>query len=173
MNGVYAYGGPGSFPTRSWNSSNYWVDVVMDARNRAPTAGADSGFSIATGTPLVIPFAALLANDSDPDGDALTLSGVSGATNGTVAFDTLAQTVTFTPTSGYSGTAGFTYGIFGNTPVDQMYRKNNPLDAPSLQAKRAVSHTIEAVEGRSSAANPTRSLFSGSSAPSGPRRSYL
>ena len=30
--------------------------------------------------------------------------------------------------------AGFTYGIFGNTPVDQIYRKNNPLEAPSLQA---------------------------------------
>ena len=33
-----------------------------------------------------------------------------------------------------SHSAGFTYGIFGNTPVDQIYRKNNPLAAPSLQA---------------------------------------
>ena len=32
-----------------------------------------------------------------------------------------------------SHTAGFTYGLFGNTPVDVMYRKNNPLEAPSLQ----------------------------------------
>ncbi|HEX6161874.1 MAG TPA: serine hydrolase domain-containing protein [Vicinamibacterales bacterium] len=39
------------------------------------------------------------------------------------------------PTMGelMSHTAGFTYGLFGNTPVDQMYRKNNPLEAPSLQ----------------------------------------
>jgi CubicO group peptidase (beta-lactamase class C family) len=39
------------------------------------------------------------------------------------------------PTMGelMSHSAGFTYGLFGNTPVDQMYRKNNPLEAPSLQ----------------------------------------
>ena len=39
------------------------------------------------------------------------------------------------PTMGelMSHTAGFTYGAFGNTPVDVMYRKNNPLEAPSLQ----------------------------------------
>ena len=40
------------------------------------------------------------------------------------------------PTMGelMSHTAGFTYGLFGNTPVDKIYRKNNPLEAPSLQA---------------------------------------
>src|SRR5688500_8652196 len=42
---------------------------------------------------------------------------------------------THPPTMGelMSHTAGFTYGLFGNTPVDVMYRKNNPLEAPSLQ----------------------------------------
>ena len=40
------------------------------------------------------------------------------------------------PTMGelMSHTAGFTYGLFGATPVDMIYRKNNPLEAPSLQA---------------------------------------
>ncbi len=33
-----------------------------------------------------------------------------------------------------SHTAGFTYGLFGNTPVDKMYQADNPLNAPSLQA---------------------------------------
>ena len=39
------------------------------------------------------------------------------------------------PTMGelMSHSAGFTYGLFGNTPVDQIYRANNPLEAPSLQ----------------------------------------
>ena len=39
------------------------------------------------------------------------------------------------PTMGelMSHSAGFTYGAFGNTPVDQLYRKSNPLGAPSLQ----------------------------------------
>jgi CubicO group peptidase (beta-lactamase class C family) len=39
------------------------------------------------------------------------------------------------PTMGelMSHTAGFTYGAFGNTAVDKLYRANNPLAAPSLQ----------------------------------------
>ena len=28
-NGVYAYGAAGSFPSSSWNASNYWVDVLF------------------------------------------------------------------------------------------------------------------------------------------------
>ena len=40
------------------------------------------------------------------------------------------------PTMGelMSHTAGFTYGLFGNTPVDKLYRAANPLTAPSLPA---------------------------------------
>jgi CubicO group peptidase (beta-lactamase class C family) len=40
------------------------------------------------------------------------------------------------PTMGelMSHTAGFTYGAFGNTPVDKLYQAANPLGEPSLQA---------------------------------------
>jgi CubicO group peptidase (beta-lactamase class C family) len=40
------------------------------------------------------------------------------------------------PTMGelMSHTAGFTYGVFGNTPVDKMYTAVAPLQAPSLKA---------------------------------------
>jgi CubicO group peptidase (beta-lactamase class C family) len=39
------------------------------------------------------------------------------------------------PTMGelMSHNAGFTYGLFGNSPVDKLYQADNPLDAPSLQ----------------------------------------
>jgi CubicO group peptidase (beta-lactamase class C family) len=41
---------------------------------------------------------------------------------------------THAPTMGelMSHTAGFTYGYFGDTPVDKMYQKDNPLQAGSL-----------------------------------------
>ena len=40
------------------------------------------------------------------------------------------------PTMGelMSHSAGFTYGLFGNTPVDKLYQAANPLGEPSLQA---------------------------------------
>ncbi|MBW6397557.1 DUF4082 domain-containing protein [Roseomonas sp. HJA6] len=109
--GVFNYGSAGTFPAASYQATNYWVDVVMDARNRDPVAGADSGLLAHSGTPLVIPVATLLANDSDPDGDGLTLTSVTAGSHGSVAFDAQAQTVTFTPEQGYVGAADFSYGI--------------------------------------------------------------
>jgi len=109
--GVYSYGSSSNFPTQSYNAANYWVDVVMDARNRDPVASDDSGLTTAFNTPLVIPVATLLANDVDPDGDSLALTSVTAGSHGSVAYDAQAQTVTFTPEAGYSGAADFTYGI--------------------------------------------------------------
>ena len=44
-----------------------------------------------------------------PDGDPLTLTGVSSPSHGTVKID--GSNVIFTPTTGYTGSAGFTYSI--------------------------------------------------------------
>nr|WP_246735346.1 DUF4082 domain-containing protein [Rhizobium binae] len=113
-NGLYAYGTSSLFPTASYNASNYWVDVLYrqgSGQNAVPVATNDSGFSTNTGTPITLHASVLLANDSDADGDALVITGVSGAVNGSVSYDAQAQTVTFTPTSGYSGPASFSYAI--------------------------------------------------------------
>jgi CubicO group peptidase (beta-lactamase class C family) len=55
----------------------------------------------------------------------------AGGQDGAVALEEPAHPPTMAELM--SHTAGFTYGVFGNTPVDQLYRKNNPLAAPSLQ----------------------------------------
>ncbi len=53
----------------------------------------------------------MLANDSDPDGDALTVSAVdNSATTGTVT-DNGDGTLTYTPDAGFTGTDSFTYTI--------------------------------------------------------------
>ena len=51
----------------------------------------------------------VLANDTDPDGDPLTITGVGAAGHGTAAV--AGGKVTYTPTSGFSGTDSFTYAI--------------------------------------------------------------
>jgi hypothetical protein len=53
---------------------------------------------------------AVLGNDTDADGNVLTVTGVSGATNGTAAINA-DGTVTFTPAANFNGTAGFNYAI--------------------------------------------------------------
>lgn len=60
---------------------------------------------------LTISTTSLLANDTDPNSDPLAVTGVSGAVNCTVSFDEHSNTVTFTPTSGYTGPASFSYAI--------------------------------------------------------------
>ncbi|KWV59592.1 Mo-co oxidoreductase dimerization domain protein [Rhizobium altiplani] len=112
-NGVFSYGTNTTFPTSSYQASNYWVDVVFNQStvNNAPVAANDNGFTTYSNTVLSIAAASLLANDTDPDGDALTITGANGATNGTVTFDSQTNAVIFTPTTGYVGAASFSYSI--------------------------------------------------------------
>ncbi len=86
------------------------------AGNQPPTANNDSGFFATQNTPLAIPASALLANDMDPNGYSLSLTGVSNPTNGTVSYNATTETVTFVPTTGYpspnyTGSASFNYSI--------------------------------------------------------------
>ena len=76
-----------------------------------PVANNDSGFVATESTPLSIPASALLANDTDPNGLPLSITGVSSPSNGTVTYDPSTQTISFVPTDGYTGTAGFNYSV--------------------------------------------------------------
>jgi hypothetical protein len=59
-------------------------------------------------TPLTIE---VLTNDSDPDGDALTVTRVTQGANGSVAIDPGATTVTYTPDADFHGADSFEYSI--------------------------------------------------------------
>ena len=115
-NGLFVYGSGNIFPSNGLEAaSNYWVDVVFNptvqTANQPPVATNDSGFSTTQDTALSIPASALLANDTDPNGDPLSITGVSAPSQGTVTYNSAAQAVNFTPTAGYTGPAGFTYAI--------------------------------------------------------------
>jgi N,N-dimethylformamidase beta subunit-like protein/uncharacterized protein DUF4082/Big-like domain-containing protein len=110
-NGVYVYGAGGIFPTSTFAGSNYWVDVVFNAGgtvgNQPPVANNDSGFVTTLGSPLTLLASQLLANDTDPNGSALSLATVGTPVNGSVILS--GQTVIFTPAA--TGPASFTYTI--------------------------------------------------------------
>ncbi|MEM6693094.1 MAG: tandem-95 repeat protein [Pseudomonadota bacterium] len=82
------------------------VFVTVAAVNDDPTAVNDEE-SVVTGTSVVV---ALLANDSDVDGDGLILASVSDGANGTVVNNN-DGTVTYTPTGAFTGTDTFSYTI--------------------------------------------------------------
>ena len=77
--------------------------------NDLPVA-ADDTATTNQNTPVTISAATLLSNDSDADGDVLSISAVSNASNGTVELDQNGNVV-FTPTIGFSGQATFDYTV--------------------------------------------------------------
>ena len=79
--------------------------TVTPQPNRPPVAVNDSATTIA-GQPVTVN---VLANDSDPDGDALTIVGVTTPANGSVV--ATATTVTYTPAPRFTGTDTFSYTI--------------------------------------------------------------
>ena len=104
------YFGPDSFGytlSNGTGTASGTVNVTVTAVNDAPVALDDGGFSTARNTARTFAPSALLGNDSDVDGNPLTIAAVGSASGGTVAL--VAGNVVFTPTSGYSGPASFVY----------------------------------------------------------------
>jgi len=77
--------------------------------NDLPVAAEDTA-TTNQNIPVTISAATLLSNDSDADGDVLSISAVSNASNGTVELDQNGNVV-FTPTIGFSGQATFNYTV--------------------------------------------------------------
>jgi hypothetical protein len=73
--------------------------------NRAPAAVNDAVFTTIGQQVLVD----VLANDTDPDGDAISLLAVGKAAHGTVAMQ--GNAVRYTPAAGYTGADSFTYQV--------------------------------------------------------------
>ena len=150
-NGVFTYGSGNLFPTSTYNGANYWVDVVLTSTatgpvNQAPVAANDGGYTTQQGTALQIAAAALLLNDTDPDGDPLSISGVSGASNGLVSFDAQTNIITFVPNAGYTGAASFSYtvtdGRGGTASAGVSLSVTAPPTGSSLFAANATPATI-------------------------------
>jgi hypothetical protein len=82
------------------------VTFTITAANRAPVANGDSA-TVAQDAPATL--IDVLANDSDPDGDALTLTSVTAPAHGTATIS--GNKVSYKPSAGYSGPDSLSYTI--------------------------------------------------------------
>ena len=103
--------------------------------NRPPAASGDGSI---TGPDQVlhIDAATLLANDSDPDGDTLSIVSVTSpsANGGTVSFS--GGVITYTPAAGFKGADSFNYTLtdsLGRTATGQVaiYVADGPIPEPN------------------------------------------
>ena len=89
------------------------VTVNVTAVNDAPVANADT-LAATEDTAVTYTAAQLVGNDTDVDGDTLTIASVSSGTGGTAVLNANG-TVTFTPAANFHGAASFTYTVSDGT----------------------------------------------------------
>lgn len=82
------------------------ITIGSGGGNRPPVASNDSA-QTPPATPVGIP---VLANDSDPDGDTLSIASVGTPAHGT-AVRNADGTITYTPATGFTGSDSFSYVI--------------------------------------------------------------
>ena len=100
-NGVYRYGSSSGFPTSSWNSTNYWVDVSFTSQPAADTVRpAVTSTSPGDGAGNVVPASHVRATFSEPVAPGTLIwavSGPQGPVGGTATYDDTARTAVFQP----------------------------------------------------------------------------
>lgn len=130
------------------------VGVTVSAPNTAPSTTPDS-LSTLDNQSITIAIDQLLSNDSDADGDILTISGISGVANGNVFWDQGAGTLIFTPAADFIGAASFNYSVTdGQLTIVESVSVNVDVD-PSI----AGTHIGTADSDQISGGNKVDRLF--------------
>ncbi|MDQ0559402.1 T1SS-143 domain-containing protein, partial [Rhizobium mesoamericanum] len=109
------------------------------------TASSGRAITTAEDTALVINAANLLANDSDVDGDTLSIAGVSttSAHGGTVTLNNNG-TITYNPAANYNGKDTFTYTVsdgHGGTATATVTVNVTPVNDPAVLSPAVVNKT--------------------------------
>ncbi|MCP3937132.1 MAG: tandem-95 repeat protein, partial [Actinomycetia bacterium] len=119
------------------------VTVTVNATQDVPVAGDDV---VATAEDTAVTTGNVLANDTDPDGDTLSVDSFTQGANGSVSYNA-DGTFTYTPHADFNGTDTFTYTVDdgqGNTDTATVTVTVNAVqDAPILE----VESTVAGVEG--------------------------
>ncbi|HST64949.1 MAG TPA: DUF4082 domain-containing protein, partial [Mycobacteriales bacterium] len=112
-NGVYRYGASG-FPTGTFGSTNYWVDVLwtnsLTGDTTPPTVTGTT--PSATGAPGTVAPTATFSEAVDPASIQFTVKDGGGALiNGTVSYAAASRTATFTPAARLAAGEGYTASV--------------------------------------------------------------
>lgn len=116
--------------------------VTIDVTNTAPTA-ADDSYSVTHDRALVVDRGAgLLANDSDSDGDGLTVQLKTGPSHGTLTRLRANGSFRYQPDAGYVGADAFAYEVFDGAEYASALVAINVMNA----APSAISLSKDRVE---------------------------
>jgi len=135
-------------------TSTATVTVNIAAVQDAPVASSDS-LGAKEDTALTLPASALTGNDSDADGDALSITSVGNAAHGTVTLNANGS-ITYVASANYSGADSFTYTISdghgGSATATVNVSVAAVADAPSVLASNAEGFQGQSIALAASAA---------------------
>ncbi|HAX75252.1 MAG TPA: hypothetical protein DCY88_05300, partial [Cyanobacteria bacterium UBA11372] len=146
-------------------TSSATATVTINGFNNPPVAVSDTT-TTPQNTPLNIPVATLLANDTDVDSSSLSITAVSPGVGGTVTLNNNGTTtissddfIVFSPNNDFTGKAGFNYILSdGNTSNMTTVTVNVTAasNLPPVAINDAVSTNEDTIlNGNVLAANPT------------------
>ena len=149
-------------PTSATVTGTRAVTVQVTDVNEAPVAAADT----ATTAEEVLVTIRVLANDSDDDGDTLTVSAVEDASIGTTAIPSgSTTTVTYTPATGFAGFDSFDYTVSdGQTTATGTVTVGVVPDVGGPEAPSYAENGTGTVATYSANGSPAWSLLSGDDA---------
>ncbi|MGG5817819.1 tandem-95 repeat protein [Falsiroseomonas sp. HW251] len=113
--------------------------IILLSPDIAPVALADTAAMVEDGAPVTID---VLANDSDGDRDALTLSAIIGVAGGTASI--VNGRIVFTAAANFNGTATITYAVTESLGTLPAYNTAGTLVSPAT-AQGTVTIAVAAV----------------------------
>ncbi|HEX7672203.1 MAG TPA: Ig-like domain-containing protein [Polyangiaceae bacterium] len=141
-------------------TSTATVTVTVSAVVNAPPVATPDVATTPFNTPVAIP---VLANDSDANGDVLSVSAVTQPASGVVT--TNGTTVSFAPTAGFSGATSFTYTVVdgnGGSAIGLVTVTVLPAEALNVTAAvYTASRTEWRVSGTSTVNGATVTIHAG------------
>ncbi len=114
-NGVYVVSSVPRFPTNTYDSTNYWVDVVFHDVEppdvRAPLVSAVSPLGGATSVPVGSAISVTFDEPIDPASVEMSVTSAAGETAGEVSVASATGKVTFTPQAALGSSTRYTVEV--------------------------------------------------------------
>ncbi|MBI2826642.1 MAG: DUF4082 domain-containing protein, partial [Planctomycetia bacterium] len=115
--GVFKYGATSTFPTQTYQATNYWVDVLFTSFDATPptvTAFSPAGGSsdVPTGAPFTVTFSEGLDATSVTASTIQLLDGATPVAAG-LAYNASDKTVTITPTAALANSKTYAISVLG------------------------------------------------------------
>ncbi len=120
-NGVFIYSAGNTFPNGSFESANYWVDVVFNSSTvdtTPPTVTGEFPSPNATGVAQTAAVTVTFSKSVQPATISFVLKDTGGSVvQSTVAYNSATNTATLTPSAALAATASYTATVNGATDL--------------------------------------------------------